>query len=102
MQAKELRRDKAIGIFLIIICLVVLPVYLLLIFYPAQVLYFFGASVDGSSGTQVRVYASLIPVVIGVVFLLLAGAWVGISIVTTKAPNENQDTSASEQTQKQP
>jgi hypothetical protein len=37
MQAKALWRDKSIGIFLIIICLVVLPVYLLLIFYPAQI-----------------------------------------------------------------
>jgi hypothetical protein len=91
MQAKELRRDKTIGLTLIIIGIIVLPIYLLLIFYPAEFLHFFGVPVDGSTGIQVRVYAALIPVAIGVVFMLLAGAWIGVSIMTTPELRENQE-----------
>lgn len=90
MLASELRRDKVVGLVLIILGVVVLPIYLLLAFYPTEFLTFLGLPTDGSTGIETRVYAALIPVVIGVTFLLLAGTWVGLSMITTRLSNENQ------------
>ncbi len=91
MEAKRIRRDRAIGFTLIIVCLTVLPVYLLLVLFPAPFLHFFGVPVDSSTGIQVRVYATLIPVIIALTAALLAGAWIGLSIITTPAPREKEE-----------
>ncbi len=88
-----MHRDRVIGFSLIALGLTVTPIYLLLVLFPAQFLHFFGIPVDASTGLEVRVYASLIPVVIGVVAALVIGAWIGLSIVTSPPEQESPKSS---------
>jgi predicted DNA-binding transcriptional regulator len=85
-----LHRDKVIGFSLLALGLTVTPIYLLLVLYPAQFLHFFGVPVDASTGLEVRMYAGLVPVVIGLVAALVIGAWVGLSIVTSPSPQSQE------------
>jgi hypothetical protein len=90
-----MQRDKVVGGSLLIIGLIVTPVYLAFVLFPAQFVGFFGVPVNNGTGLQVRVYAALIPVIIGVLGALLAGVWIGLSIVTS--PPENKESPPNKQ-----
>lgn len=84
-----MRRDKIIGLSLIIIGFTVTPFYLMLVFYPGQVLGFLGFPVDFNTGWEMRIYCALIPVVIGVTFILVAGTWMGLNALMSTSKKDN-------------
>jgi hypothetical protein len=76
--------NKCIGLCLLAICLIILPVYLALVFFPLEFFHFLNLPTNGSTVLEVRIYAGLIPVTVAFVAFLIFCAWMGFCIATSK------------------
>ncbi len=84
-----MRRDKIIGIILLVTGFVVTPFYLMLAFYPSEVLKFLGFHVGPNTGWETRIYCGLIPAVILVSFFLITGAWMGLNALMSSLKKDS-------------
>jgi hypothetical protein len=79
-------KDQAIGGAILAVCVIVAIGYAVVVLFPSQVSNVLGMNVDGSTGTNIRLLAVLIPVFIAFVAILMIGAWIGWTMATTPPP----------------
>lgn len=81
-------KDQAIGALIFIVCIIVIIVYLVALFYPWQ---------EAVPLTHdVRYWLAEIPVLIAVVAVLGIGAWIGWTMATTPPPKPIEEIEAEE------
>jgi hypothetical protein len=88
-----MQRDRTIGLLLVVSCLIVLPLYIIVVFFPAEFVHFLGIPVNSNTGSEVRLYAGLVPTAVGLIAILLAGLWIGVSILTSRPKKDATATS---------
>ena len=75
-------KDQAIGAVILLVCVIVAVGYLVTLFYPNWLV---NVGLLGSTA-NVQFWVIAIPVCVALIAVIVIGAWIGYTMVTTPAP----------------
>ncbi len=91
-------RDQAIGVIIVLVCLVIAAAFLGLLFLYDP---FIASFLNLGANTQVRFWLIATPVTIAFVAILAIGAWIGWTMATTPPPKPIEEITAEPETTKE-
>jgi predicted flap endonuclease-1-like 5' DNA nuclease len=86
-----LSKDQAIGVSILVVCVAVAVLYLLALFGYTQI---FQSWLNIGSATDVRFWLIAIPVFVAFIAILIIGAWIGWTMLTTPPPKPIEEITA--------